>query len=1029
MTSPPERTLACPVLVSRTPELATLHSRIDSVRSKSRQGQVVLISGEAGIGKSRLVAEARARAQAQGFLLLEGSCFQADTSYPYAPIIDLLRTFFASSPPRSLNFEQEPLLRELARLLPDIALLFPSPLPVPLPSPLEPAEQKRRLSSVLTRFFISQATQSPVLVIVEDLHWCDESSLDFLLDLARHARGQPLLCLFTYRSDELSPGLRRWLAELDRERLAQELSLAPLSHTDVDAMLQAIFAAHHSVPTEMLDYIFALTEGNPFFVEEMVASLATSGEVLYAEGSWRWQRKPAPGEDHTLSHLPRSVQAAVHERTERLSAAASYVLILAAVAGRRFDFTLLQQVLQCDEAHLLALMKELIAGRLVVEEGDDRFAFRHALIREEVYAELLARERRSLHRSIAEALDSLSASHKGGEGSLTDLAFHFSEAGIWPKALEYEQRAGERALALYAPRAASEHFTRALEAARHLQITPPAQLFFARGQAWATLGDFDRARDDYERVIASAGDAQDGLLEWQSTIALGFLWAGRDYAQAGAWFRRASALAEELGDLHLRARSLNRLGNWLVNTGHAEEGLNLHQEALQLFEAMQDAQGTAETFDLLGTAYALVGDQVKAVQQFGEAAALFRTLGDRQSLMSSLISRASQSLPLANIISYCVLRTRDKCVQDAEEALRLARQIDSPSGQAFAENTLARTLVSFGEFGPALTHARESLRIATAIGHRQWLVANCACTGYIYFLLLAPDQAQATWESGLSLARELGSTHWIGFLSTYLALACLLLHDLSSAEAVLEAVMLREQLPQDFARRHVAWAWCELSLAQRAPEIALQIADQLLASAPGQGAQDGQPVELVQPIPHLLKLKGEALMGLGRLEEALEALESAKRGALMRHDPHDLWTIHRSLGQLYHLLGREDEVREEVASARRLIEELGATLDDADAPLRDQFRRTALNSLPQAKRLPAREATKQAFGGLTERERQVAVLIAQGKTSREIAERLVVSERTAEVHVSNILGKLGFSSRAQIAAWAVEKGLTATSEN
>ena len=199
--------------------------------------------------------------------------------------------------------------------------------------------------------------------------------------------------------------------------------------------------------------------------------------------------------------------------------------------------------------------------------------------------------------------------------------------------------------------------------------------------------------------------------------------------------------------------------------------------------------------------------------------------------------------------------------------------------------------------------------------------------------------------------------------------------------------------------------------------MALQLAEHLLASAPGTRA--GEPPQL---IPHLLKLKGEALMALDRLEDAVAVLEGAKRGALIRQERPVLWTIHRSLARLYYLLKREEGVRKEVAAARSLIEDLAATLDDA--PLREQFVGAALNSLPQVKPLSPREVTKRAFGGLTARERQVAALVAQGETSREIAARLVVSERTAEVHVSNILGKLGFTSRAQIAVWAVESGLT-----
>jgi DNA-binding NarL/FixJ family response regulator len=218
------------------------------------------------------------------------------------------------------------------------------------------------------------------------------------------------------------------------------------------------------------------------------------------------------------------------------------------------------------------------------------------------------------------------------------------------------------------------------------------------------------------------------------------------------------------------------------------------------------------------------------------------------------------------------------------------------------------------------------------------------------------------------------------------------------------------------AERQIALAWGEFSLAQGEPGVALQMAERLLASAPGMA-----PGRSIQPIPHLLKLKGEALMALLRLDEAVEALEDASRGAIERNARPVLWTIHRSLGQAYQLLQRKDQARQERAAARQLIEELATSIDDVS--LRDHFLREALDSFPKEKPPLTREAARQAFGGLTAREREVAALIAQGKTSREIADLLVVSERTAEVHVSNILGKLGFTSRAQIAAWVVERGL------
>ncbi|HEY7093020.1 MAG TPA: LuxR C-terminal-related transcriptional regulator, partial [Ktedonobacterales bacterium] len=316
----------------------------------------------------------------------------------------------------------------------------------------------------------------------------------------------------------------------------------------------------------------------------------------------------------------------------------------------------------------------------------------------------------------------------------------------------------------------------------------------------------------------------------------------------------------------------------------------------------------------------------------------------------------------------------------------------------------------------ALIHAREAERIATEIEHQQWLISAHFCLGRIYTSLLAPAPAISALEAGLSLARALGSTFWIATLAAQQAVGRLLTRDFPSATATLQGAMSREQRPRNMAERDVAVAWGELALAQGKPDEALQIAERLLATAPGVA-----PGEEPQPIPRLLKLQGEALTALSRLDEAVDVLGRAKQGALERNTRPVLWTIHRAQARAYHLLRRQDLARRELAAARRIIEELAATLDDVS--LREQFLAAAVDSLPQKKAHTARKASAQSAGGLTAREREVAALVAQGKTSREIADLLVISERTAEAHVGNILGKLGFSARAQIAAWAVENEL------
>src|SRR6266566_5099996 len=215
--------LICPVLIGRVQDLTHFRILVDQV--KNGEAQVVLVCGEAGIGKSRLVAEVKAEASAFGFLLLEGQCFQTDSASPYAPLLDLFRAYFARRASTSLPDPMHSFASTLSRLLPDLALLYPDLATLPTPPSVEPEEEKRRLFAAMTHFVTEQAAQHPVLLVVEDVHWCDDLSLDLLLHLARHCRQVPLLLLVTYRSDELQPALRQWLAQIDRERLAEECSL------------------------------------------------------------------------------------------------------------------------------------------------------------------------------------------------------------------------------------------------------------------------------------------------------------------------------------------------------------------------------------------------------------------------------------------------------------------------------------------------------------------------------------------------------------------------------------------------------------------------------------------------------------------------------------------------------------------------------------------------------------------------------------------------------------------------------------
>jgi len=303
--------------------------------------------------------------------------------------------------------------------------------------------------------------------------------------------------------------------------------------------------------------------------------------------------------------------------------------------------------------------------------------------------------------------------------------------------------------------------------------------------------------------------------------------------------------------------------------------------------------------------------------------------------------------------------------------------------------------------------------MAIEIEHQQWILGAQSILAHIYVLMLESPLALHHLDAGMPLAEKVGSAWWMGSIGVCQALAYLLEGQPKQAEATLQAAMAREQEPRTLTERRLAWVWGELALAQGEPQVALQIAERLIASAPGELR--------TQPIPRLLKLKGEALVALRRPSEAAQAFEEAKQGALERREVPLLWQIHCSLGRVYRLLRRDQEARNVLADAREGIESLAQTIGDAE--LREHFRQRALALLPKQKPTSPRRAEAEKFGGLTGREREVAALIAQGRSNREIADRLVVSERTVESHVANILFKLGFASRTQVAAWVVEVGL------
>src|SRR6266700_7645631 len=609
-------------------------------------------------------------------------------------------------------------------------------------------------------------------------------------------------------------------------------------------------------------------------------------------------------------------------------------------------------------------MKELIAAQLVVEESAGQFAFRHALTRQAIYAELLARERRALHKAIAETIERLYTTTL--DAYLGVLAYHFYKAEVWGKAFQYGQLAGEKAQVLYSPRAAIEQYTQALHASQRMQILPSATLYRRRGQAYETLGDFGQAQSDYKQALNIAQNAHDGAAEWQSVIDLGFLWAERDYEQTRSFFHRAIELARTLDDPKLEAHSLNRMGNWHLNVEQPLEALRYHREALTIFQELHDQHGIAEALELLGMTSYLGGDLVQGTAYYEQAIALFRELDDRHGLTSSLATLALRGPTYQTDAMVSAATSLAEVIQDTEKALQIAREIDQRPAEAYALFQLALCLGSQGEYTHAFESAQRSLEIAEEIEHQQWQTAAHTILGGMYSGLLVLPQAREHFERALALAHEIGSLFWIRIATGYLASAIILQGDLTRAGLILNAALNPQSPAQTMAQRLMWCAQVELALAQGNPARALDITDLLIASDTNTSVE--------QNILRVSKLRGEALVALQQPAEAEVAFESALEMARVQGVRPMQWRIGIALGNLYQSQGRNSEAVQEFATARALIEELAGNVSEEG--IRDNYLRQATAMLPHARPLSPGRAMKHAFGGLSMREREVAALIA-----------------------------------------------------
>jgi len=895
-------------LVGRTLEWAQLTTAWK--RAFAGQPQLLLLTGDAGIGKTRLAEALLAEVGRQGAATAISRCYTLEGEMAYTPVINWLR---ADAIRPSLEALDTVWLTEVARLLPILLQERPG---LPAPDPLKEDWQRQRFYEALVRSFLG--TNGPLLLLLDDLQWCDRETLVWLHYLLRFDLHARLLVIGTQRLEERfsNQPLESLLASLRRDGQASEIHLGPLDAAETLALAESV--AGQALSPEIAALLYRETEGNALFVVETIRMGAVEQQALERNSG-------IPASLSSQATLPPTIQDVITARLEHLTAPARELVNVAAVIGRAFSFTVLKEVSGTGEDELVQALDELWQRRIIREQGTDGYDFSHDKLREGAYTTLSRARRRLLHRRVAEAIERLPGSSL--DGHLMDLAYHFYEAGTWEKALEYGQRAGEQAQAMYASLAAIEQFTRALDAAEKGAIPIPLLLHRLRGQAYQTLGDFEHARLDYETTLRLARDTGELQSEWQALMDLGFLWSERDYEQAGTWYHQAIELARTLEDPRLEAHSLNRTGNWHLNLEQPLEALRYQRQALTIFQKLSDQHGIAETLDLLGMTSYLGGDLEQGTAYYMQAIALLRELDDRHGLTSSLATLALSAATYQTDSMISAIPNLAEGITYVEQALKIARETGQRPAEVYALFQLALCLGSQGEYGRALATAQQSLDMAREIEHREWQAAAHTVLGGIYTRLLALSQAREHFEQALALAHEIGSQFWRCITTGYLASALLAQGDSSNAELILRETLNPETPARSMAQRLMWCAQVELALAQADPARALEMTDVLIASYP-QASEERNSLRVSI-------LRGEAFMALLQPAEAESALTAALTIAREQGTKPVQWRIHVSLGGLYQSQGLHSEAEKAFATARALIEEL--TLTITEEALRDNF--------------------------------------------------------------------------------------------
>jgi ATP/maltotriose-dependent transcriptional regulator MalT len=967
--------------VGRAAELAELQAALRD--AGERRPSLALVGGESGVGKSRLADELKRHARESGARVLSGDCVElGDDELPYAPLLSALRPLVREGDP-ALDALAPPFRAALDDILPGLG------------SPGSGDATQSRVFEALLSLFESLAEEEPVLLVVEDLHWADSSTRSFIGFLARTICSERMLVVGTYRSDELHRRhpLRPLLAELASDPYARLLELPRFTPEELGEQLAGILA--DTPDPQLVERLYTRSEGNALFAEEILAA------GLDGRGS-----------------LPPTLRDALMLRVERLSPQPQELLRWIACQPS-VEHELVEAVSGLEPAELRAALREAVASQIVVTVGDDSYGFRHALLREVVYDDLLPGERTELHSALARAHEERIEGGERGAHVTAQAAHHWAAAGDQPQAL----------------RAA----VRAALAAERVNAFGEAQALFERA-----LGLWDRV-DDPEPL---AGIREVELLSHAAAAAD----QAGDPMRQEALLRRALEQVDEASDPGRVALIRERLSQSLWSQHRQDESLDALKAALEVLPAERPER--AKLLAQFSRRRMLQSRFVEAAEVAREAIECARAAGHREAEAIALNSLGTALGDRGQV---------DEGVDYLRQSLAIAREEGLEMEEGGAWINIADVLHLAGRTDEALETARNGLEAAYTRDWRttDWL--RLATSEYSFHL--------GDWDTAEKAIPAASRRHTGGTLllwQTCRAQLALGRGDLETAEeaveilrgatadltepqfvgtsAALRAELLVRRGDIDLARTAIDDAIDRIEFcSEDVPRMALLAAVGLRVEGDaGEGAhdrRDEQAAEQARTRAEALLERARATAESGwRAEAAHLASAEAEHARATGAPAAGLWAAAAAswdeLGRAYpaayarwreaeaHMAGRDRDAAARTASAalaeaRRLgsawlVEEIESLAARARLNLGEQGAEAAA---------PASSTEPEDPFGLTARERDVLALVAAGATNREIGERLHMAEKTASVHVSRILAKLNVRSRTEAAAVAHRQGL------